>query len=189
METFFASMDANLQLYWYIAIGASFIFIIQTILAFITAGDDSLNQDFDSDEKNPKPAIPLFSFRNLVNFLLGFGWTGVVLFSEINNQLVLGIVAFFVGVVFVGIFFTVIRTLGKLSESSLLNTNEAMKKTAEVCLPIPPNKEGKGKVLLTVRGAKRELRAVTYSDRTIESGMIVTIVGIENSILIVEPLL
>jgi len=184
METFFTDMDVHLQVYWYIACGASIIFIIQTILAFIGSDSDSFDGDLDVTEHS----FHLLSFRNLINFLLGFGWTGVLFYPNIDNKLVLGIVAFVVGLLFIALFFLIMRSLWKLAENNAFRMDEAVKKTAEVYLTIPPNKEGKGKVLVSVKGSVRELQAITYANKKIETGKLVTIVGIENTILIVDPL-
>lgn len=69
-----------------------------------TDASADLNADFDGDFHNVEAPFELFSFRNLVNFLLGFGWTGVAFYGKIN-KVILVIAAFLVGLIFVGISF------------------------------------------------------------------------------------
>ena len=75
---FFSSMDTYLQGFWFIAIPVSIIFVIQTVMTFVGANaSDGLAADFDGDFSGNDAPFQLFSLRNLVNFLLGFSWTGI----------------------------------------------------------------------------------------------------------------
>jgi hypothetical protein len=57
-----------------------------------------------------------------------------------------------------------------------------------VYLTIPENKNGKGKIMISVNGAFHELDAMTEHE-SIKSGSLVTIVRIENNnVLIVEKI-
>lgn len=189
MKEFFASMDGNQQFYWYIAIAASVIFIIQTIMTFIGAdADTGVDADFDSNLDGGDSPFQLFSLRNLINFLLGFGWAGVSFYNVIENKLLLGIVSFIVGAIFIAVFFVIMRALLRLSEDNTFNIEDAIGKTADVYMNIPAAKEGKGKVFVSVKGSTHELYALTASDQDIKSGSLVKILAIEGGLLIVEPL-
>ncbi len=119
MKEFFTSMDGSQQFYWYIAIGASVIFIIQSIMTFIGADSDTgVDADFDGDLDASDSPFQLFSLRNLINFLLGFGWAGASLYGAIENKVVLGIISLLVGIVFIAVFFFLMRLLMKLSEDN-----------------------------------------------------------------------
>ena len=92
MKEFFANMDGTQQFYWYIASGASVIFIIQTIMTFVGAdADTGVDADFDGNLDGGDSPFQLFSLRNLINFLLGFGWAGVSLYNVIENNILLAI--------------------------------------------------------------------------------------------------
>ena len=83
-------LDPLLQSFWYIAIPASLIFVIQTIMTFVGAdASDGVSADFDSNLDGIDAPFQLFSLRNLINFLLGFSWTGISFFSTISNKFVL----------------------------------------------------------------------------------------------------
>lgn len=189
MKEFFANMDGTQQFYWYIAIGASVIFIIQTIMTFVGAdADTGVDADFDGNLDGGDSPFQLFSLRNLINFLLGFGWAGVSLYNVIESNVFLAIVAFLVGVLFIAFFFFIMRALLKLSEDNSFKIEDTIGKTADVYLSIPAAKTGKGKVFISVRGSTHELSAITNSVDEIKNGSLVKVVGIEGDILIVTPL-
>ena len=189
MKEFFASMDGTQQFYWYIAIGASVIFIIQTIMTFIGADSDTgVDADFDGNLDGGDSPFQLFSLRNLINFLLGFGWAGVSLYNVIESNVLLAIVAFLVGIFFIAFFFFIMRALLKLSEDNSFKIEDTIGKIADVYLSIPAAKAGKGKVFISVRGSTHELSAITNSVDEIKNGSLVKVVGIEGDILVVTPL-
>ncbi len=189
MKEFFASMDGTQQFYWYIAIGASVIFIIQTIMTFIGADSDTgVDADFDGNLDGGDSPFQLFSLRNLINFLLGFGWAGVSLYNVIESNVLLAIVAFLVGILFIAFFFFIMRALLKLSEDNSFKIEDTIGKIADVYLSIPAAKAGKGKVFISVRGSTHELSAITNSVDEIKNGSLVKVVGIEGDILVVTPL-
>lgn len=189
MKEFFESMDGVQQFYWYIAIGASVIFIIQTIMTFIGADSDGgMDGDFDGSMDGVDAPFQLFSLRNLINFLLGFGWTGASLYGVISNNIVLGLVAFMVGLIFIAIFFVLMRALMKLSEDNSFKIEDTIGKIADVYMNIPASKKGRGKVFVSVKGSTHELPAITAVDEDLKSGSLVKILGLEGDVLIVAPL-
>lgn len=187
----FNDLDPLLRIFWYMAIPVSLIFIIQTIMTFM-GGDasDGLDADFDGDMAHDGAEGPLqiFSLRNLVNFLLGFSWAGIAFFRTFDNQGVLITVAFISGLAFFFLFFFIIKQLQKLAEDNSFKLSDTINKTAEVYLTIPANKNGKGKVLVSVRGSTRELEAMTEKEIEIKSGTVVRITRVDSDILIVENL-
>ncbi|WP_315821886.1 hypothetical protein [Paraflavitalea speifideaquila] len=72
------NLDPLLRIFWFVAIPASVIFLIQTIMTFAGAdATDGIDADFDSNLHGTDAPFQLFSLRNLINFLLGFSWTGI----------------------------------------------------------------------------------------------------------------
>lgn len=182
----FSGMEVLLKTYWFIAIPVSLIFIVQTVMTFMgTDSSDGLAADFDGDFSGDTP-FQLFSLRNLVNFLLGFSWSGISFYSTISNKGLLIGVSIVIGMIFLLLFFLIIRQLQKLAEDNSFKIEETVDKTAEVYLKIPGEKSGTGKVMISVRGSVRELSAITEGE-TIPSGSLIKVVKIESgNILIVE---
>jgi hypothetical protein len=186
---FFDAMDPLLKTFWFLAIPVSIVFIIQTIMTFTGMDShDGSTADFDSNLTGTEAPFQLFSLRNMINFLLGVSWTGISFYSTISSPILLIVLSLLVGIVFVLLFFLVIRQLRKLAEDNSFHMNETLNKTAEVYTPIPENMNGKGKILISVRGSVHELDAMTHGER-IPSSQVVKVVSIENNdILIVELL-
>lgn len=122
-----------------------------------------------------------------MNFLLGFSWTGISFYKIINNQLLLITLAIVVGVLFVYLFFLIIRALMRLSEDNTFKLSETIGKTAEVYIPIPEYKQGRGKVTISIHGTIHELEAMTTGER-LPSNTIVKIISIDDAVLFVERL-
>lgn len=186
---FFNHLEPLLKTFWFIAIPASIIFILQTVLTFTGAdASDGADADFDSDLSGTDTPFQLFSFRNLINFLLGFGWTGISFYDTFSNKTLLILISLLIGVLFVVLFFIIIKQIQKLAENNSFNFTNTLDKTAEVYLTIPAKKSGKGKILISVNGSFHELDAVTEKDE-IKTGSMVRITKIESgNLLVVETL-
>ena len=75
----------------------------------------------------------------------------------------------------------------KLSEDNTFKISETIGKTAEVYIPIPEYKQGRGKVTISVRGTIHELDAMTTGER-LPSNTIVKIISVDDTVLFVERL-
>lgn len=188
MMDFFDGMSTLQQSFWWVAIIASLIFLVQLIFTIIgTDLSDGLGADFDGNLDAVHGPFQLFSFRNLINFLMGFGWTGVAFFHSIQNQMFLIILAALVGILFVVIFFVVIKQILKLTEDNTFNIDKLIGKTAEVYLRIPEARSGNGKIQVSLNGTNHELLAITETGE-IASGSLVRIIRVEEKVLIVEKI-
>lgn len=183
-----ANLDPLLKAFWFVAIPTSLVFIIQTIMTFFGAdSSDGLDADLGGDAGGDAQ-FQLFSLRNLINFLLGFSWTGISLYFSIPNRMILLLLAIAVGVFFVYIFFVVIKQIMRLAEDNSFKYSNTLNKTAQVYLTIPGKKKGKGKIMISIKGSFHELDAMTEKE-SIPTGSTVKVVKIENSdILIVETI-
>ena len=79
IASWWAELSLVMKILWGVTLTASLIFIIQSILTFVGADADS-NFDMDvdtsmdgSDLSNIDGGSNLYTFRNFINFLLGFG--------------------------------------------------------------------------------------------------------------------
>ena len=186
---FLDGLDPQLKLFWYIAILVSLIFLLQTILTFVGSGaSDGLEADFDGDLDGGDAPFQMFSLRNLINFLLGFSWTGISFYNIISNTTLLIFVSLAVGFAFVYSFFLIIRQIQKLGEDNTFRLEKTLDKIADVYLAIPGRMQGKGKIMVSLNGSVREIDAMTEQDK-IETNATVKIKRVESgNILIVEKL-
>jgi membrane protein implicated in regulation of membrane protease activity len=189
MMHFFETMDGMQKLFWFIAIPASVIFLIQSIMTFIGLdAADGVDADFDGDILDGDAPFQLFSFRNLINFLLGFGWSGITFYDTIPNATLLTLIAFLIGAGFVALFFWMMRKVQSLAEDNTFKLADTLQLIGEVYIPIPGDKRGKGKIQVSVKGAAHELDAITEGSQKIETGSMIRVVSVENNILIVEKI-
>jgi membrane protein implicated in regulation of membrane protease activity len=185
----FETMDPLLKTFWFVAIPTSLIFLIQTVMTFIGVdASDGLEADFDGDLSAGDAPFQLFSLRNLINFLLGFSWTGISFFTAVSSKPLLIVLSLLVGASFVYLFFLIIKKVQKLSENNSFQIASTLHKTAEVYLTIPEKRSGLGKIMISVNGSFHELQAMTDGDK-LPTGSVVEVVKIENDkILIVKPI-
>ncbi len=181
------SLEPLLRMFWFVAIPASVIFLIQTIMTFVGADAmDGTGADFNGDLGHTDAPFQLFSLRNLINFLLGFSWTGISFYHTISNPTLLISISLAVGLLFVYIFFLIIRQIQKLGEDNSFKFSQTLNKTADVYLTIPARRSGKGKIMVSVNGSVRELDAMTDREEKIPSGAIVKVINVDaDNILIV----
>lgn len=182
MMDLFNSLEPLQKFFWTIACCASLVFIIQTIMTFVGLGTDAdvdagpMDGSVDSVEDGSLSGV--FSFRNLVNFLLGYGWAGVLLFDDIEKRWLLQLVAIAVGLAFVLAFVFMFRQVMKLSHDGSFKMQEAVGLKADVYLRIPAARSGRGKVQVSVKGSIHEIDAVTDNDTEIATGGQVEIVEV-----------
>ena len=186
-------MDPTLKIYWGIAIFASIVFIIQTVMSFVGIGDmdggDGSSMDFDgsgADSLDDVGSMHLLSIRNVFYFLLGFGWTGISLWQTIDNHIVLALVAVVVGCAFVGIFMFLFRQMMKLQHNGAFDINDAVGKVCDVYLRIPGEGKGLGKVQVSFNGSIQELDARSEGDPLPSGARVRVLRVVENKILVVE---
>ncbi|MBQ2969318.1 MAG: NfeD family protein [Bacteroidaceae bacterium] len=159
----FLALELPMQVFWGLAIISSVFFLVQTIMAF-------LGLDADTDDGAGFEDVEMggvsgyFSFRNLVNFMLGYGWGGIVLHDVIPNLMWLQVAALGIGVLFVIIFVFILRQIMKLSTDKTFHIEEAIGLIADTYLRIPGGKKGSGKVMVSVRGSMHEIEAITEGE-------------------------
>jgi membrane protein implicated in regulation of membrane protease activity len=185
MIEWFNSLEPMLKIYWGIALVASLIFVMQVIISL--AGGDFDNMDFDADGDS-HGVSGFFSGRNLVNFLLGAGWAGVALYGTISSKALLTFVAVVVGVVFVLMFFAMIKALLKLQKDNTFRIEETLNKVASVYLTIPENKSRNGKIQISVRGSTHEIDALTEGERIPTGENVRVVEALGNYLVLVEKL-
>lgn len=182
MMDFFNSLEPLQKFFWTIACCASLVFIIQTIMTFIGLGTDTdvdagpMDGSVDSMEDGALSGV--FSFRNLINFLLGYGWAGVLLHDSIDKGWLLQLVAIVVGLAFVLAFVFMFRQVMKLSHDGSFKMQEAVGLKADVYLRIPAARSGRGKIQVSVKGSIHEIDAMTDNDTEIATGGQVQIVEV-----------
>lgn len=187
MQEWWMSLDMVAKVLWIITSVASLIFIIQTIMTFVGM-DSDVNLDTNLDGGSMTDAFPfqLFTFRNFVNFFLGFGWTAVTLKGNVSGVVTI-LVAVLVGILLVAAVMYIFYMMSKMEQSGNIDSNNAVGCKGNVYLTIPGTRSGEGKVQIGIQGAIREFDAITEGE-TIPNGTPIRVVEVinENVLLVVR---
>ena len=216
MTAWWTSLDLMMKILWGLTITASLIFIIQSVMTFLGAdagGDFDMDTDFggagDMDMGGADAAaggigetggsgdgdatggdgMGLLTFRNFVNFFLGFGWTTVLMHESIKSTTLLMILGVIVGIALVAAVMYLYKWLGSMQQSGNINVyKSAVGCQGKVYITIPAERSGEGKVQITINNAVREYTALTDGE-VLKTGTPIKVVEVLNpSTLLVEPL-
>ena len=190
------SLELFDKVIWSIALVSSLIFVIQSIMTFLGADSDGSLSDVDADmggvdvadgDASDGSGANLYTFRNLVVFCLGFGWTTILLGAEIQSFSLLLFIAVLVGAAMVAMVFYLFKFLSSMQQSGTINVFKcAAGCTGTAYLAIPARRSGEGIVQITINNSVREYRAVTDGD-AIPTGSPVTVIeAVDSNILLVE---
>ena len=189
MEEWWSSLGLFMQSVWCITLFASLVFVIQTIMTFIgmdTDGGMDVDVSADTTADGDSGPFQLFTFRNFINFLLGFGWSIISFEKAIVNQFVLILVSAVVGVLLVMAVMAIFRFMSRMEQSGTIRVANAVGCKGNVYLKIPGEKRGEGKVQISIQGAIREFDALTAGEE-LETGAPIKVVEVVNdSTLLVE---
>ena len=191
MITWWTSLSTAMQVLWAITLSASLIFVIQTVMTFLGLGDHDADFDLDTSDGSfdADPSMNLLTFRNLVNFCLGFGWTAVLMHEKIQSNALLIIVSVIVGILLVTVVMWIFKWLSGMQQTGNIDVHtSAVGCEGKVYLTIPGERKGEGKVQITINNAVREYDAVTDGE-TIPTGKAIKVTEVINDYtLLVEEL-
>jgi hypothetical protein len=187
------------QIFYTIAVPATIILVIQSIMSIIglsdfdidldgvdTDGFDGLDgiddldvmdisdtsgdSDFDGDFR-------FFTIRGMIAFFTIFGWSGAALAGHIHPVAVI-VIALASGLLAMLIIGYLFYGMTLLQSNGNIRYENCIDKVGEVYLTIPPNKQGKGKVTVKVQERLTEVNAITYDEKPIKSGDNIKVVDI-----------
>ena len=196
IATWWAELSPVMKLLWGVTLSASLIFVIQTVMTFLGADADSTDFDVDvdtsmdgSDLSNIEGGSNLYTFRNFVNFFLGFGWTAILLEKSVQSTALVIILAVLVGVGLVIAVMYLFKWLSSMQQSGNINVYKAAVGCQGKCyLRIPAERGGEGKVQITIQGAVREYNAVTDGDEIKTGASVKVLEAVDANTLLVEEL-
>ena len=195
LATWWADLSPVMKLLWGVTLAATLVFIIQTVMTFLGAdADGDFDMDVDAsvdgtDLSNIEGGSNLYTFRNFVNFFLGFGWTAILLQNSVKSTGLRIVLAVLVGIALVVAVMYLFKWLSSMQQSGNINVYKAAVGCQGTCyLRIPAERSGEGKVQITIQGAVREYDAVTDGDE-IKTGTSVKVLEVvDANTLLVEGL-
>ena len=205
------SLEPAMKVLWAVTLSASLVFVIQTVMTFLGAAGDSdfdINTDVDasapgdladgsvdvgggpdaSETGHLGSGMNLLTFRNFVNFLIGFGWTAILLKDSVPSTGLRMLIAIAVGIVLVILVMLLFKWLTDMQESGNINVyKSAVGCEGTVYLTIPGERAGEGKIQITINNAVREYAAVTDGP-TLKTGLRIRVVEVvsANTMLVEE---
>ena len=185
-RSWWSALGAGMKVVWIITIIATIVFLIQSIMTFVGGGSSDLDSDMDINFDGTDADVPdaisggtgmnLYTFRNLVNFCLGFGWSFIILQGKIASTAVLVIVSVLIGLALVAAVMYMFKWLWGMQQSGNINLEKSAPGcTGTVYLAIPAKRSGEGKVQITINNSVREYAAVTDGE-AIPTGAAITVV-------------
>lgn len=192
------TMDLVGQIFALIAVPATLVLVVQTILLLCGIGGDDIDMDGvditgngvgDTPGDGGADGLALFSLRGIMAMAAVGGWSGLVMYEAGINIVVTVLLAVAFGfMALVGIAYLMKLTM-KLQSNGTLDLGYAIGKVGTVYIPIPADMKGSGKVNLTVQERFIEIDAMTKADRRIATGESVRVVATnETGMVVVEPL-
>ena len=188
ISTWWTGLSLIMKILWGVTLTASLVFIIQSILTFVGAdADTNFDVDVDvtadgSDLSNIEGGSNLYTFRNFINFILGFGWSAILLQDNIRPTALLIFVSALIGVALVAAVMYLFKWLAGMQQSGNIDLTTAAKGCeGKVYLTIPAQEAGEGKVQITISGAVREYNAITDSEEALKTGTPIRVVDVVNA--------
>ena len=214
MIAWWDSLSLISQIFACIAIPATLVLAIQTVMMFIgldSEGADGIDGidgvdndigdiDVDTDMSDgifgddlptgdPDPSglgdLRVFSVRGIIAFLVVFGWVGFVM-DEGGTALWLSLpIATVCGFATMLLIALLFRAVMGLRNSGNINNRNAIGTAGRVYLTVPPSRSGERKVNVLLQGSYVERDAVTDEDTPLPTGTEVIVVGVSGQTTLV----
>lgn len=186
IQTWWESLNFDLQIFYGIAIVALFSLLVQGILSLFTGIGDA---DADLGVGDHGSGLSIFSVRSVTAFFVGFGWTGVICTKAglgLPLTIVLSILA---GVLLMGTIILLMMSFLRLQSSGTLDYANAVGQMATVYVTIPPGQRSGGQVETFIQGRIVIAEALQRGAEPISPGTKVRVVEkLGSSTLMVEPI-
>jgi hypothetical protein len=177
------------KIYFYIAIVATVLLIVQIVLMCFSIGDDV---DIDGDgmlDADGDTGVSVFTLKSLTAFFAVGGWAGLLTAQLLPELLWVSIpVAVVAGAIAMAAVVFLIKALLKLQCNGALETDKLVGKSATVYVTIPKKREGRGKITLVAQGKYVELDAVTDEEQNLKVDECVEIVATDYECTVVRKI-
>lgn len=203
-------LDAATQVFYCIAIPATLVLLIQTVMLFLGLGEaadgaDDLGGDIlpddveldagdgifgadsvaDTNDLSDFDGLRVFTIRGIVAFFVVFGWVGIAMRSSGVSLMWTIPVALAAGIaVMIGIAY-LLRAVMKLRGDGNIDNRNAVGKECKVHLTVPAERSGQGKVHLVLQGSYVERDAVTDQSEALPTGCEAVVVGLSGQTTLV----
>ena len=206
MINWWNSLELISQIFACIAIPATLVLLIQTILMFIglesdsdasdglslddSIGGDGLDGEIgdgldDISDVSEFAELKIFTVRGLIAFFVVFGWVGYVMSSSGIALWLTLIVSAICGFAMMTALAFLMRFVMRLRSDGNLDNKNAIGVSGKVYLTIPAERQGEGKVNILLQGSYIERDAVTDEKEPIKTGSEIVVVGLSGQTTLV----
>ncbi len=191
MLDWWMSLGSAGQVFACMAIPATLILFLQTVLTIIGfGGDDGVDADADGEAdgielddaddtgESLDGGLRVFTLRGIIAFFSVMGWVGAVCSGSglhLAWSVLIAVASGFVAMVVIALL---MRALFKLQYDGTEDIKDALGVSGTVYMRIPPARTGKGKINAIIQGKLCEKFAVTDEETMILCDEEVTVVGI-----------
>lgn len=212
MDAWWEALSILQKVLYCIAIPATLVLIIQTVLVIMGFGDGASGADFNPSDTSGLDldasgdvsggdlldgdigdavsgdfgSLKLFTIQGAVAFLATFAWVSIVCLKSDLHEAVALLIGFVCGFIVMYGVAKLLQLSAKLAENGTFRIKSIIGENAQVYLTILPSGESGGKI--TVSGTSRftELDAITEGTQEIPSGTRVRIVDVRGEVAVVE---
>lgn len=199
MSAWWDSLSMVSQFFACVAIPATILLLIQTVLMFIgigsdmDGGDDLSLGDSASDtdmgdgdlDIDGMDSLHIFTIRGVIAFFVVFGWIGFVLGGAGVTLWITIPVAVLGGAVMMVVLAFLLRAVMKLRSGGNLDNKNALGTSGTVYLTVPAARGGSGKVNVLLQGSYVERDAVTDEAEAIPTGAEIVVTGLSGQTMLV----
>ncbi len=192
-------MSLASQIFACMAVPATLLLIIQTVLMFIGIGGETEDlgdgvpddtPDFPDDgvfgddipDEAPEgfgfEGLRIFTLRGIIAFFVVFGWLGVVMDGADIPLYITLPVSTACGFCMMLLLAFIFKAVLKLRNDGNTDNRNAIGMSGKVYLTIPPQRSGEGKINVMLQGSYVERGAVTDETEAIPTGTEIVVVGI-----------
>ena len=172
------------QIYYYIAIFATLVFVIKLIMFTVFGFDHEVNGDFTT-EIDADPSFNFLSLQAILAFLMGFGWMGYAGLNQFEfSQLVTVLSSLAVGLVFMFATAFLMFSVRKLEKSVKKDKSTAIGKTGKAYTDFAP--KSAGQIEIEINGQLSVSEAINTTDEEIKAFEIIKVIKVENEVMYIE---
>ena len=165
------ALPLGMKALWIVAIVASIIFVVQTVMIFIDDDEDAVTDVLNGDGN-------LLVFRNLFIFVAGAGWSFIIM-SDLLKPMWNGIFSVLFGLIFVVLMSGIFNSLIKMQRARTVNHGaEVVGYKGKVLVPVPSANQGKGRVWVSVKGVVSEYDAITLGEDELAEGASIIVLNL-----------
>jgi len=186
MENVSNIMNSAVQIYYYIALFATILFVIKTIV-FITFGGDSGSEifaDFNT-EIDTDPSFNFLSFQTVLAFFMGFGWMGYAALVRLKlSQLYSLLSALGMGLVFMFVTAFLMLWAKKLEKNVKQDKKTALNKKGKAYTDFAP--KGTGQIEIEINGKISVVDAENLTEEEVKAFDTITVTKVENETIYIK---